>query len=88
MVLRHAHLPPANPAELAEWSRLYCRRRRRASDACVSTSAPRCTDICFSTSLASPADTRSQTSASRAARFTNQLLDAAEAFIHDGPVVL
>ncbi|MGJ7512433.1 type II toxin-antitoxin system YafO family toxin [Variovorax sp. GT1P44] len=89
MVLRHAHLPPGDPAELALWSRLHRRRRRRTSDACVIYAHDaRFGYLLLYIAREPTGHAISDMRVPASARFMNQLADAAEAFIHDGSVVL
>lgn len=81
--------PPADPAELAEWSRLHRRRRRRTSDASVIYAyAPLYGYLLLYIAREPNGHAISDMRIASSARFMNQLADAAEAFIHDGSVVL
>ncbi|MDM0029895.1 type II toxin-antitoxin system YafO family toxin [Variovorax saccharolyticus] len=89
MVLRHAHLPPGDPAALAEWARLHRRRRRRTSDTCVIyTQDARFGYLLLYIAREPTGHAISDMRVPAAARFMSQLADAAEAFMHDGAIVL
>jgi hypothetical protein len=89
MVLRHVHLPPADAVELAEWSRLHRRRRKRTSDTCLVYAYDRHHGYLLLYVAWEPnGHAISDMSVPASARLMHQLADAAEAFIQDGSVIL
>jgi hypothetical protein len=89
MVIRHVHLPPSDTAELAEWSRLHRRRRMRTSNTCLVYAHDRRHGYLLLYVAREPnghgiSDMRIPASA----RLMHQFADAADAFIHDGSVIL
>ena len=89
MVLRHVHLPPSSPQELAEWSRAHRRRRRRTSNTCLIYAYDKAHGYLLLFIAREPnGHVISDLRISASVRLLNQLADAAEAFIHDGAITL
>ncbi len=90
MVLRHVHLPPSNPVDLAEWAKAHRRRRgRRTSNTCLVYAYDKAHGYLLLYIAREPnGHSISDMSVLASARFMNLLADAAEAFIHDGSIAL
>jgi hypothetical protein len=89
-VLRHVHLPPeSDPADLAKWNRDHTRRSRKVSDtSLIYAQDPRHGILLIYIAREPEGHTLAEMDTEESAKLMNDFCDVAEAFMHDGTVLI